>query len=222
MRLPKRPGADHAMGYSPATQKLIAELERLPGIGSKTAERLAFYILRGSEQEIGGLVEAIRDVKEHVRPCSVCHSLGEADPCHICGDPARDRRVVCVVEEQKDLLAMERVGSFRGVYHVLMGSLSPLDGVEPDDLTVAPLLERVKAGGVDEVILATNPTAEGDCTSLYLVEQLAPLGVPVTRLARGIPSGSSLEFTSAAILSDALDGRTRMGPSTPPDRPAPP
>ena len=200
------------MGYSPATQRLIEELTKLPGIGSKTAERLAFYILRGSESEIRGLLEAIREVKDTVRPCSRCSSLGETDPCHICSDPGRDRATLCVVEEQKDLLAMEKIGSYRGVYHVLLGSLSPIDGVEPDDLTIQPLLERVQSGEVREVILATNPTAEGDCTSLYLADQLRNTGVRLTRLARGIPSGGSLEFASAAILSDALDGRVSMDP----------
>ena len=210
------------MGYSPATERLIEELGKLPGIGPKTAERLAIHILRGSEGEAEALVEAIRSVKRDVRPCSVCLSLGESDPCHLCADPERDRSTICVVEEQKDLLAIERMRSYRGLYHVLGGSLSPLDGVEPDDLSIGPLLERLGHGDVREVILATNPTAEGDCTSLYLAPKILSLGPKVTRLARGIPSGSSLEFASAAILADAMDGRVSLAGKVPADRPEDP
>lgn len=196
------------LAYSPSITKLIAELERLPGIGSKTAERLAFYILRTPEEDISGLVSAIQGVKESIRPCSICFAPGETDPCHICIDPARDRSAVCVVEEPKDLLSIEKVGTYRGVYHVLLGALSPIEGVEPDDLTVSGLVRRVEGGEIREVILATNPTTEGDCTALYLAQRLRSLGVMVTRLARGIPSGSNLEFASKAILADALAGRT--------------
>jgi recombination protein RecR len=202
------------MGYSPATQRLLEELQKLPGIGAKTAERLAFHLLRSSESDVESLLTAIEDVKKNVRPCSSCFSLGETDPCPICADPARDSGTICVVEEQKDLLAMEKIGSYTGVYHVLMGSLSPLDGVEPDDLTIPDLERRVRAGPVREVILATNPNTEGDCTALYLARRLGDLGVRVTRLARGIPSGSSIEFASGAILSDALEGRVAMEDET--------
>ncbi|MCZ6601973.1 MAG: recombination mediator RecR [Planctomycetota bacterium] len=204
------------MGYSPVITRLIEELARLPGIGSKTAERLAFYIVRSPETEVSGLVAAIEAVKRGIRPCSVCYSPGETDPCPICIDPRRERDVVCVVEEPKDLLSIEKVGSYRGLFHVLMGSLSPIEGVEPDDLTISDLLKRVEKEGIKEVILATNPTTEGDCTSLYIVERLRHLNVKVTRLARGIPAGSHLEFASRAILSDALLGRTAFdndGPS---------
>jgi recombination protein RecR len=198
------------MGYSPSVTRLIEELAKLPGIGSKTAERLAFHILRSPDADVAGLVSSLEEVKRSVRPCSRCYSPGESDPCHICGDPARDGGVVCVVEESKDLLSIEKVGTYRGVYHVLSGALSPMQGVEPDDLTIPDLLRRVQGGAVREVILATNPTTEGDCTALYLAERLRPLGVKVTRLARGIPTGSPIEFASKAILGDALQGRVEF------------
>lgn len=203
------------MGYSPTIQKLIQELEKLPGIGSKTAERLAFYILRSPEADVTGLASAIEDMKRSIRPCSRCFSPGETDPCLLCSDPSRDQGVLCVVEEPKDLLSIERLGSYRGAYHVLLGALSPMDGIEPDDLTVPQLIRRVEGGGVREVILATNPTTEGDCTALFLAGRLRPLGVKVTRLARGIPTGSQIEFASKAILGDALQGRTEFDEGQP-------
>jgi len=156
------------------------------------------------------LAEAVRDVKDHVGHCSTCHNITETDPCEICADPHRDARVICVVEEPKDLIAIESSGQFRGVYHVLMGRLSPLDGVEAKDLTIAALVARVKAGGIREVIMATSPNLEGDGTALYMDRELAPTGVKVTRLARGLPTGASIEHAAPSILVDALLGRREM------------
>lgn len=198
------------MAYSPCITKLIEEFTKLPGIGAKTAERLAFHVLRSPEADLAGLVSSIQEVKRTIRPCSRCFSPGESDLCHVCTDPARDQGTLCVVEEPKDLLSIEKIGTYQGVYHVLLGSLSPMEGVEPDDLTISDLMHRAREGGVKEVILATNPTTEGDCTALYLAEQMQSLPIKVTRLARGIPSGSHLEFTSGAILGDALLGRTEF------------
>ena len=197
-------------GYSESMVKLIKELGQLPGIGEKSAERLAYHILRSSTEDALRLAEAIRDVKEKIRQCSVCHNMGETDPCHICADSSRDATLVCVVEEPKDLLALERVGSFRGVYHVLGGRIAPLDDMDVEKLAIRPLLERVKSGKVKEVILALNPNMEGDLTANYLHEQLRDLPVKVTQIARGIPSGSQLEYANQAMLADALKGRREM------------
>jgi len=193
--------------YSETLERLMAELGKLPGIGARTAERLAFHILKASPQEAAALADAIRDVKTKVRPCRLCFNLAEGELCHICADPRRDAGLLCVVEQPKDLLALESTGAYGGVYHVLMGAIAPLDGVEADDLTIGPLVERVKAGGVREVILATNPTVCGDGTALHVTSLLAPLGVKITRLARGLPAGGQIEYASKSILADALHER---------------
>jgi recombination protein RecR len=194
--------------YGDAVNRLIAEFKRLPGIGQRTAERLAFHLVQGSKRDGLALADAIRAVKENVRPCKVCFNVSETNPCGICSDPRRDGRQLCVVERPTDVLAMEKSGGYRGRYHVLLGSVSLLEGVEPKDLTIEPLLERIRADeAVEEVILATNPNFDGDATSLHLRAALEPLGVRLTRLARGLPAGSSLEFASKAILSEALEGR---------------
>ena len=193
--------------YGEAVGRLITELKRLPGIGQRTAERLAFHLVQSPREEGLALAAAIRDVKENVRPCRRCFNVTEKDPCHICSDERRERTLLCIVERPQDVLALEKVGGFRGLYHVLLGAVSLLEGVGPDDLTLNPLLARVREGGVREVILATNPNFDGDATALHLRAALEPLGVKVTRLARGLPSGSSLELASKANLAEALEGR---------------
>jgi recombination protein RecR len=183
------------------------ELGKLPGIGPKTAERLTHHLLARSRAEVLALADALRAVKDNIRPCPECCNLTEGERCALCSDPRRDASLVCVVEQPRDLTALERSGSYRGLYHVLHGRLAPLDNIGPEHLTVDRLVERVKAGTVQEVIMATNPTLEGDGTALYLASVLAPTGVRVTRLARGLPSGSVLEFANSQMLADALEGR---------------
>jgi recombination protein RecR len=186
---------------------LMRELGRLPGIGPKTAERLTHHLLAADRSQVLALADALRDVKERIRLCRQCCNLTEGDLCPLCADPRRDASVLCVVEQPRDLAALERSGTYRGLYHVLHGRLAPLDNIGPERLTIERLLQRVKAGGVQEVIMATNPTLEGDGTALYLSSLLTPLGVRLTRLARGLPSGSGLEFANSQMLSDALEGR---------------
>jgi len=198
--------------YTQSIQNLMSELARLPGIGMRSAERIAFHLLKQSPEEAMKLSEAIRDVKTRIRHCSVCYNLTEQDPCAICADPARDQGVVCLVEQPKDLLALESTGLYRGVYHVLLGRISPLEGVEPGDLTIDPLIRRLASGTVREIIMATNPNMEGDGTALYvqsLVGGRFP-NIQITRLARGLPSGSNIEYANKNILSDAISGRQRM------------
>jgi recombination protein RecR len=199
--------------YTQALQSLIDEFERLPGIGRKTAERLAYHVLRTPAEEVLKLSGAIQKVKETVRNCSTCFNITERELCPICEDPTRDATTICVVEQPKDLYAIEKTGTYRGRYHVLMGTFAPLEGIAPEDLTIAPLLERVNREGVREVILATNPNFEGDGTALYIAERLKGAGVRVTRIARGMPSGSLLEHVSKNIVSDALEGRRSVGGS---------
>lgn len=187
--------------------RLMQELGKLPGIGPKTAERLTHHLLAAGKAEVLALADALRAVKESIRLCRQCHNLTEGELCAICADPRREAATVCVVEQPRDLAALERAGAYRGLYHVLHGRLAPLDGIGPEQLTVEGLLRRVRQGGVREVIMATNPTLEGDGTALYLSTLLAPFGVRVTRLARGLPSGSVLEFANSQMLADALDGR---------------
>jgi recombination protein RecR len=187
--------------------RLTAELGKLPGVGPKTAERLAHHLLSAPKQEVLALADALRAIKEQVKRCRQCQGPTEKELCETCGDSGRDASLVCVVEQPRDMAAIERSGSYRGLYHVLYGRLSPLDGVGPEHLTIEALTARVRAGGVSEVIMATNPTTEGDGTALYLSSLLGPLGVKVTRLARGLPSGSGLEFANNQMLSDALEGR---------------
>lgn len=190
--------------------RVINEFAKLPGIGRKSAERLAYHILRVHKSEALALADAIRDVRENVRYCSVCFNLAEGEECSICRDPKRDRNVLCVVEQPRDLMALEQSGVFRGLYHVLLGRIAPLEGIGPEQLTIDALVDRVRGGGFTEIIMATNPTVEGDGTSLYISNQLAELPVAVTRLARGITTGSILEYTNKEILADALSGRQKL------------
>ena len=200
------------MAYYPEpVARLIDALQRLPGIGPKTAQRLTFFLLKRPSDEVRELSESLLAVKERIVSCRSCFNITDEDPCRICADPRRDDRVVCVVEEPNDLLAMERTGEFRGRYHVLLGALSPLDGIGPDDIKVRELLARLEAGGVGEVILATNPNVEGEATALYLAKLLRPLGVRVTRIARGLPVGGDLEYADQVTLSKALEGRREIG-----------
>ena len=187
--------------------KLIEQLQRLPGIGAKSAQRLAFHILKTPREDVERLAEAMREVKERVTYCSVCSNITDTDPCYFCTHPGRDQRVICVVEEPENVTAVEKTRDFKGLYHVLMGALSPLHGVGPDDLKIKGLLTRVGAGAVDEVILATNPTVEGEATALYLARLLKPLGVRVTRIAMGIPVGSDLEYTDEVTMTRAMENR---------------
>jgi len=187
--------------------RLIEQLQKLPGIGAKGAQRLAFHVLKNPREDAERLCEAIRDVKERVTYCSVCNNITDADPCMFCTNPARDTRLICVVEEPQNVSAVEKTREFKGTYHVLMGALSPLQGVGPDDLKIKGLLDRVGGGGVEEVILATNPTVEGEATALYLARLLKPLGIRVTRIAMGIPVGSDLEYADEVTMSRAMDGR---------------
>lgn len=193
---------------------LIEELVKLPSIGQKSAQRLALHLLRASREDALRLAEAIRAVKERVGFCSVCGNFAEADPCAICADPQRDGRVLCVVEQPADMLAIERTAQYRGRYHVLGGALSPLDGTHPEDLRIRPLLERLRPGEggleVQEIILATNPNVAGEATALYLSKLLQPLGVRVTRIARGVPMGSDLEYSDLVTLARALEGRREI------------
>lgn len=191
---------------SEALEQLIEELAGLPGIGRKTAQRLALYILKQPREDVVKMAKALVGVKDRIRYCSVCCNITEADPCVVCASPKRDRTIVCVVEEPNDVIAIERTHEFRGLYHVLGGSLSPLDGIGPEELKVRELLARV-TGEVQEVILAMNPNIEGEATTMYLTRLLKPLGVSVTRIARGLPVGSDLEFADEATLTRALEGR---------------
>lgn len=203
--------------YPRAVNDLIDQFAKLPGIGRRTAERLAFHILKSNEKEAMALSRAITDVKKTVRHCSICFNLTDQDPCPICSDPRRERGVVLVVEQPKDLIALEQTGLHRGVYHVLMGHVSPLDDIGPEDLTGSDLLRRIddpskNSGGenVQEVVFGLNPTLEGDGTALMLAEEIRKRGVTVSRLARGLPSGSQLEYVNKAVLADALQGRQKM------------
>ena len=187
--------------------RLVEQLQRLPGIGAKGAQRLAFHILKTPREDADRLCAAIRDVKERVTYCSTCNNITDVDPCPFCSSTTRDQRMICVVEEPQNVSVVEKSREYKGVYHVLMGVLSPLHGVGPDDLKIKGLLTRVGAGGVGEVILATNPTVEGEATALYLARLLKPLGVRVTRIAMGIPVGSDLEYADEVTMSRAMEGR---------------
>ena len=187
--------------------RLIEQLQKLPGIGAKGAQRLAFHVLKTPRDDAERLCEAIRDVKEQITYCSVCNNITATDPCIFCSSDSRDPRIVCVVEEPQNVMVVEKTREFRGRYHVLMGVLSPLHGVGPDDLKIKGLLDRVGAGGVEEVIIATSPTVEGEATALYLARLLKPLGVRVTRIAMGIPVGSDLEYADEVTMTRAMEGR---------------
>jgi len=198
------------MAQTPSMTRLIEQLTRLPGIGEKTAARLAFYVLRAERQYAQDLASALVAVKDETRLCSVCFALTEADPCPLCTDPTRAADTICVVEEPADLLAVERAREFRGRYHVLHGALAPLDNIGPDELKIQPLLVRLRDGSVREVILATNPTAEGEATALYLARLIKPLGLKVTRIAHGIPVGGDLEYVDVMTVGRALEGRREV------------
>ena len=198
------------MAYTPSMTRVIQELSKLPGIGEKTAARLAFHLLRADRTLADGLADALRGLKDATRLCATCHGLTETDPCPICANTERAADVICVVEEPADLIAIERSRGFRGRYHVLQGALSPLDGVGPEDLQIGGLLQRLRGDTVREVILATNPTVEGEATALYLARLIKPLGVRVTRIAHGIPMGGDVEYADVVTLGRALDGRREM------------
>jgi recombination protein RecR len=190
--------------------RLIEQLQRLPGIGAKGAQRLAFHILRTPREEVDRLVDALRGVKDQLTHCSRCNNITDQDPCHFCTHPSRDRRTICVIEQPENVGAIEKTREFRGLYHVLMGALSPLHGVGPDELKIKGLLERVGAGGVEEVILATNPNVEGEATAIYLAKLLKPLGVRVTRIAMGVPVGGDLEYADEVTMHKAMEGRREV------------
>jgi recombination protein RecR len=193
--------------FAPSVTRLIDELKRLPGIGQKTAQRLAFYLLRVDRGQALALSDAIREAKEKVRECSVCNNITDSDPCHFCTGATRNRSEICVVEEATNIQAVEKTRQFSGLYHVLGGALSPLQGVGPDQLKIKSLIERLKGGTVKEIIIATNPTAEGEATAVYLSKLIKPLGVRVTRIAMGIPVGSDLEYADEVTMSKAMEGR---------------
>jgi recombination protein RecR len=193
--------------YAPTVTRLIDELKRLPGIGQKTAQRLAFYLLREDREHALALSEAIRDAKDNIRECSVCNNITDSDPCQYCVGATRDQKMICVVEEATNIVAIERTRQFDGLYHVLGGALSPLHGRGPDQLKIRSLIERLKTGLVVEIILATNPTAEGEATAVYLSKLLKPLGVRVSRIAMGIPVGTDLEYADEVTMMKAMEGR---------------
>lgn len=196
--------------YSPSIEKLIQSFEKLPSIGNKTAARLAFYILNASEEETNDFVSSIVNAKKNLKYCSKCYNISDTDPCPICGNPKRDQSEICVVEDVRDIIAMEKTHEFRGVYHVLHGSISPMNGVGPDDIKIKELLARLMDGQVKEVILATNPRVEGEATAMYLSKLIKPLGIKVTRIAHGIPVGGDLEYTDEITLTKALEGRREI------------
>ncbi len=198
--------------YTQAIQNLMNQFARLPGIGMRSAERIAFHLLKEKPEEALALADAIRDIKTRIKHCSICYNLTEADPCEICTDPRRDQGLVCIVEQPKDLLALEGAGLYKGVYHVLLGAIRPLDDMDAGDLTIEALLARLEAGAIRELIMGTNPTVEGDGTALHIQNEVAARfpAVAVTRLARGLPAGSNIEYANRNILADAIAGRQKM------------
>lgn len=196
--------------YSLPIANLIEQFAKLPGIGKKTAQRLSFYILEMDHYEAGKLAKAITDAKEKIKQCSICCYLTDEDPCHICKDEHRDRSTICVVEGARDVVAMEKTREYKGLYHVLHGVISPMDNVGPDDIKVKELLKRVQEGNIKEIILATNPTVEGEATAMYLSKLLKPMGIKITRIAHGIPVGGDLEYFDVVTLSKAMDNRREM------------
>jgi recombination protein RecR len=200
----------HPTGAAAPVARLIEELHRLPGIGPKSAQRLAYHLLRATRAEAQALADAIVEVKDKITLCRTCQNTTDVDPCLVCSDEARDRTQICVVEEPLDILAMERTRGFKGMYHVLHGSISPMDGIGPEQLKVRELLERLRDGSVHEVIMATNPNLEGEATAMYVSRLLQPIGVRVTRLARGLPMGGDLEYADDLTLSRALENRQEL------------
>ena len=198
------------MALPASLQDLVDQFKTLPGVGAKSAQRLAFHILRTPREDAERFCQAIRDVKDRVTYCTTCNNITDTDPCLMCGDEGRDHRVICVVEEPQNVNVVDRTGGFKGVFHVLMGAISPLQGVGPDDLKIKGLLARIGVDGVDEVILATNPNVEGEATAIYLARLLKPLGVRVTRIATGIPVGSDLDYADDLTVGKAMDGRREV------------
>jgi recombination protein RecR len=196
--------------FAPSISRLIDELKHLPGIGQKTAQRLAFHLLRTKPEDALALADAIRDAKLNVRECSVCNNITDVDPCLYCTSATRNRKIICVVEEPVNILAVEKTRQFGGLYHVLGGSLSPLQGIGPDQLKIKSLIERLKGAGVEEIIVATNPTGEGEATAVYLSKLIKPLGVKVTRIGVGIPVGSDLEYADEVTMMKAMEGRREL------------
>lgn len=198
------------MSFPEPLTRLVEELQRLPGVGPKSAQRLAFHLLKTPREHVERLAVALRDVKERVTYCSICNNITDMDPCEYCQNADRDQHVICVVEEPQNVSGIERIGDFKGVYHVLMGAISPLQGIGPDELKIKGLLARIGDGGATEVILATNPNVEGETTALYLARLLKPLGVKVTRIAVGVPVGSDLEYADQWTMHKALEGRREV------------
>lgn len=197
--------------YSPSIEKLIESFEKLPSIGHKTAARLAFYMLDSSEEEINEFIASIVNAKKNLKYCSQCYNISDTDPCPICGNSKRDSSIICVVEDVRDIIAMEKTHEFKGVYHVLHGSISPMNGVGPDDIKIKELLNRLQeSSNVREIIIATNPRVEGEATAMYLSKLIKPLGIKVTRIAHGIPVGGDLEYTDEITLTKALEGRREI------------
>lgn len=196
--------------YSPSIEKLIESFERLPSIGHKTAQRLAFYMLDLPENEVLDFTNSILNAKKNLKFCSICFNIADSDPCHICSNIKRDKSTICVVEDVRDVIAMERTHEYKGVYHVLHGTISPMNGIGPNDIKIKELLTRLLPGQVNEVILATNPRVEGEATSMYISKLIKPLGVKVTRIARGIPVGGDLEYTDEVTLTQALENRNEI------------
>lgn len=196
---------------SPAVERLVEAFRRLPGVGKRTAERYALHVLSAPMEEARLISDAVRNARECITTCSQCCTLTETNPCGVCANPSRDHSIICVVERPSGMMAIERGGAYRGLYHVLNGALNPLEGVGPDELTIERLVRRIEAGEVHEIIVATNATAEGEATALYLSRRLAPLGVSVSRIAHGVPMGGGLELADGLTLTHALQGRTKLG-----------
>jgi len=196
--------------YTETLNKLIEEFGKMPGIGPKTAERLAFYILKAGQTEAMALAEAIKDVKTKIKRCQICYNYSEQPTCSICSDPRRDKNLICIVEQPKDVIALEKTGTCKWVYHVLGGRIAPLEGIEPEHLTIDKLVERIRTGNIQEVIMATNPNLAGDGTALYISSLIKSTGVKITRLARGLPTGTTIEYASGKMLTDAIIGRQEL------------
>ena len=196
--------------YSPSIEKLIESFERLPSIGHKTAARLAFYILNASDEVTNEFISSIINAKKNLKYCSKCFNISDTDPCFICANPKRDTSFICVVEDVRDIIAMEKTHEFKGIYHVLHGSISPMNGIGPDDIKIKELLARLMDGSVKEILIATNPRVEGEATAMYLSKLIKPLGIKVTRIAHGIPVGGDLEYTDEITLTKALEGRREL------------